>query len=41
MRSFKFKPISRFTFEKQHGFDVSEVDFDYDPNLKYSEVSKD
>ena len=39
MRSFKFNPISRFTFEKQqHGSDVIDVDFSHDPNLKYSEV---
>ena len=38
LRNFKFNPIPRFTFEKQHCSDVSDVDFSHDPNLKYSEV---
>ena len=38
MSNFKFQHIPRITFAKQHGFDVPDVDFDYDPNLKEKDV---
>ena len=38
MSNFNFKLIPRITFAKQHGFDVPDVDFDYDPNLKEKDV---
>ena len=36
--NFKFIPIPRITYEKQHGFDISGVNFAYDENLSSKDV---
>ena len=38
LRNFKFIQIPRFTTKKQFGADAFDLDFDYDPNFKKSEV---